>query len=252
MTRLDSFIAFVKRNFPDDRLTYQKGIATFHPENTGEAAAIIRMANESGQELFVTGFGNHIDPIGSKFEQLVTLRSDRLNKLINVVPEDFYVDVGAGYPLRELNLELIEQGLFLPHADLPYVGSIAGAIAVGMTAQRQNKEIPLSKFLIRAEIANPLGDILRPGSACFKSVSGLDIVKIYSSSWGLLGMIVSVTLRILPLSLKADFEELVLKAVDLKKFCNLYLHPASSISANYSHQIKRNFDPNNIFPLIAS
>jgi len=251
VSRLDAFIAEVKKRFPDDRLTYQKGVATFHPENGAEAAALFRMANQTGQQLFITGFGNQIDPVGEKFADLMTLRSDRLNTLLRVAADDFYIEVGAGYPLRELNQELSEYGLFLPHSDLPYVGSIAGAIAVGLSAQRGTQLLPLSRYLIMAEIATATGDLIKPGSACFKSVSGFDIVKIYFSSWGMLGMIMTVTLRVLPLSVKAEYSDLVQNAVDYRKFCQLYLNPGGHLSARFSLKIKSRFDPNNILPLIA-
>ena len=251
MSKLDAFIADVKQSFPDDRLTYQKGIATFHPENGAEAAALFRMANQARQQLFITGFGNQIDPVGEKFADLMTLRSDRLNTLLKVAAGDFYIEVGAGYPLRELNQELSEYGLFLPHSDLPYVGSIAGAIAVGLTAQRGTQPLPLSRYLIMAEIATPTGDLIKPGSACFKSVSGFDIVKIYFSSWGMLGMIVTVTLRVLPFSIKDEYNTLVQNAIDYRKFYQLYQEPEENISARYSLRIKSKFDPKNILPLIA-
>ena len=187
MNDLKEFIKIILSEFPEDRLTYQKGLATFHPESGPEAAHLFALANKCRQELFITGFGNQIDPEGARFEKLMTVRTDRLNSMHKIVPEDFYIIVGSGFPLREINRELKEYELFLPHSDLPYVGSVGGALAIGLAAQHDKHSLPLSRYFIMAEIAAPDGNIIRPGSACFKSVSGYDIVKIFSASWGLLG-----------------------------------------------------------------
>ena len=52
------------------------------------------------------------------------------------------------------------------------------ALAAGLSARHLDHTLPISRYLIMAEIAVPEGKVIKPGSACFKSVSGLDIVKI--------------------------------------------------------------------------
>ncbi len=248
--RLDKFIDNIKSEFPDDRLTWQKGVPTFHPENGSEAAGIFKLARSENQQLFVGGFGNNIVPVGRKFENMVVVKSDRLNNIFRVVADDFYVTVGAGYPLRELNKALSEYQLFLPHGDLPYVGSVGGALAVGLSADRDGHDSPLSRYLIKGEIALPDGKIITPGSACFKSVAGFDIVKIFSPSWGILGMIVNVTLRVLPVTARHEFDGLMQKGIDYSRFADLYFNPGDSQEAIYSKKIKDKFDPDHILPLI--
>jgi len=247
---MQQFIKTVRQEFPDDRLTYQKGVPTFHPESVDEAAGIFTIANKYKQRLFITGFGNNITPVGEKFEKVLAVKSDRLNRLLKVVPEDFYIQVGAGYPLQELNSHLKEYGLFLPHADLPYVGSIGGALAVGISVTRDKHSLPISRYFIKAEIAIPDGTVIKPGSVCFKSVSGFDIVKIFSPSWGLLGMIAAATFRVMPLTAATEYNDLILNQVDYKRFADTYLNPGDNQSAIYSIKIKNKFDPNNILPLI--
>ena len=98
------------------------------------------------------------------------VKSDRLNSLIETVAGDYYVVVGAGYPLKELNSALEKDNFFLPHANLPYVGSVGGALAVGLSAEMHEHNVPLSRYFLKAEIVTPEGEIITPGSICFKSV----------------------------------------------------------------------------------
>jgi FAD/FMN-containing dehydrogenase len=250
---MKGLIDIIKGEFPDDRITWQRGVPTFHPEDIGEAARIFKLANEYNQKLYITGFGNNIVPAGDLFKDIVAVKSDRMNQLIEVAAGDFYVEVGAGYPLRELNKNLEEYSLFLPHADLPYVGSVGGALAVGLTLKRTNDPhpVPINRFFIMGKIAVPEGEVINPGSACFKSVSGLDIVKIFSPSWGQLGMIGTATFRLTPTTARDEYIRPIQEAVKYESFTELYKNPGGNQSAIYSLKIKKKFDSNEILPLIS-
>jgi len=250
MSTLNAFIAATKAEFPDDRLTFQKSIATFHPASTDEAARLFRLANKHRQPLYITGFGNNIDPLGEPFTQMVTVRTDRLNDLIDIQPEDFYVRVGAGYPLKELNADLEPHGLFCPLADLPYVGSVGGAVAINLSGQLGGHALPIKRYLIRAEVVMPEGEVVTPGSVCFKSVSGYDAVKLFAPSWGLLGLVVSATLRVLPLSARHEYVGLTMNAVDRENFLAGLDEHNTDTDAVYSRKIKQKLDPNGVLPII--
>ncbi|MFH2036470.1 MAG: FAD-binding protein [Candidatus Zixiibacteriota bacterium] len=252
MKELKIFISVIESEFPKDRLTWQKGVATFHPETTDEAARLFKLANLHKQKLYVTGFGNNIVPVGERFEKLIAVKSDRLNHLYKIVSGDLYIEVGAGYPIREINLHLEKEGLFLPHGELPYVGSVGGALATGLSMTRNDDPhpVPLSRFFLKGAIATPDGETITPGSTCFKSVSGFDIVKIFSPSWGLLGMIATAFLRVLPVSAKEEWRNLVQQEIDYESFSGQYKNPEGNQSAVYSIKIKNKFDPNEILPLI--
>ncbi|HHI02235.1 MAG: hypothetical protein DRP51_05540 [Candidatus Zixiibacteriota bacterium] len=243
------FIEIIRSQFPEDRLTWQKGIPTFHPETASEAGSLFEKANSFGQKLYINGFGNIIEPDKKRFENTLVVKSDRLNRLLKTVADDYYVVVGAGYPLKELNSALEKDNLFLPHANLPYVGSVGGALAVGLTADYSGVDLPISKYFIQAEIVDPQGKMIKPGSACFKSVSGLDIVKIYSPSWGILGMIISATFRVMPISELPEYENIRMHSIDYDKFVATYKNPGDNNSALYSIKIKKKFDPNDILPI---
>lgn len=250
MSKLNQFLQIIRTEFDDDRLTYQKAIPTFHPESSEEAARLFKLANEQKQPLFITGFGNNIDPQGEKFNNILSIRTDRLNHVVEVQPDDYYITVGAGYPLREVNKRLKEVGLWLPHGNLPYVGSCAGAIACDLTADYQGHDLPLKKYFIKAEIVTPNGELITPGSTCFKSVSGFDIVKIFAGSWGLLGLIVSATFRVMPESGAADYGAIKQKAHDRNHLIKALDHKNSETDAVYTQKIKTKFDPNSILPLL--
>ncbi|UCE23255.1 MAG: FAD-binding oxidoreductase [Candidatus Zixiibacteriota bacterium] len=250
MTQLNQFLSVIKSEFPEDRLTYQKAVPTFHPETAEDAARLFQLANRHKQPIFITGFGNNIDPQGKPFTEMVSVRTDRLNKLIEIAPEDFYVTTGSGYPLKEINVHLEDEKLWLPHSSLPYVGSVGGAIAAGLSASFDNHDFPLRKYFIKATVVTPEGEIIEPGSVCFKSVSGYEIVKIFSGSWGLLGFIVSASFRVMPLSAETEYDRMLQKPLEREALLKALDETNDAVDAVYSRKIKARFDPARVLPVV--
>jgi FAD/FMN-containing dehydrogenase len=250
MVTLEQFIKVVLSEFPEDRLTYQKGIPTFHPETAEDASHFLKLVNQHKRTTFVTGFGNNIDPVGTPFSEMITILTDRLNDLLEVEAGDFYVTTGSGYPLKEINLRIRDEGLFLPHSSLPYVGSVGGALAVNLSADLDGRDMPLKRYFVKARIVTPEGEIITPGSVCFKSVSGYDIVKLFAGSWGLLGLIVSASFRVLPITAIHEYQSLKLKPIDRANFLMGLDVSNQETDAVYSRKIKAKFDPNGVLPMV--
>ncbi len=248
-TTVARFLDSVASLFPDDRLTYQKGIPTFHPESASEAGLFISQANDFGQKLFITGFGNNIDPVGDRFARIVSIRNDRLNAIISCEEQALRVEVGSGFPLRELNIKLRGTATFNPMAALPYVGSVGGAIAVGLSADRSVRSttsapVSISRFLLGLTVVTPTGEIRTIGTSDNKSSSQEDFARAYSPSWGLLGFIVSATLRLLPDSAHSEWRGLKQRGIDQEQFL-ANLRDENS----YLGKVRAKFDSRELFPI---
>lgn len=250
MPTLPQFLKIISSEFPEDRVTWQKNVPTFHPESAEDAAKLLKLANKHKQYIFITGFGNNIDPIGEPFESMLSIRTDRLNDLLELNAPDFYVKVGSGYPLRELDDELKAVNLFMPHSRLPYVGSVGGSIAVNLNAELDGHDLPLRRYFIWAEVVTPEGDIIKPGSLCFKSVSGYDLVKLFAGSWGLLGLIVTAAFRVLPITAENEYRTLKQKGIDRNKLIDSLKESNPATDAFYSRKIKDKFDPVGVLPIV--
>lgn len=261
-TTIKDFLADLPDHFPEDRLTYQKGYPTFHPESAAEAATVIRLAGEAGQKLFITGYGNNIDPVGEIFEELLTIRDDRLNDLLEIDEKALAITAGSGFPLREINAKLAKHDLFFPLSNLPYVGSVGGAIAVGLGASLDPKhwqkklvagkkhpaEIYISRFILRLEIALPTGQVRSFGVGSDKVLSGENFARIFSPSWGLYGFIASAKLRVLPQSAQEEYRSLTQKPISQAEF--LETLACGPQAPSYAAEVRAKFDPQSLFPII--
>ncbi len=207
----------IREAYPEG-ITWQKTIPTFHPESAEEAADIFRRSGKYGQKIFISGFGNNIDPVGDRFADWMVIKSDRLNDIKNIVPPDFYITVGAGYPLKEINQVIDEKNLWFPFSRSNYPGSCGGALAVGLAGNDGDHTVPLSRYLLSVTAVLPDGSIVSPGAKTFKSVSGYDISRIFFNSWGTVGLVTELTFRVLPLSKLDQSPHLALLGPDKKAF----------------------------------
>ena len=229
-------------------LTWQKSIATFHPESAEETTDVFCRAAACDQKLFISGFGNNINPEGKSYAHSLVVKSDRLNCVHDINPGDFYITVGAGYPLKEINHILKKDNLYFPFSDTNYPGSCGGALASGLTAGNGSHTVPLHRFLLSVMAVLPDGTIVRPGAVTFKSVSGYDIARLFFNSWGTLGMVVRLSFRLFPVSHRAQTPRLILIGSDRSAFAAAMT--GDSPLAQVSRAIKKEFDPQNILPLV--
>lgn len=229
-------------------LTWQKSVPTFHVESADEAADIFKRVADHKDQVYISGFGNNIDPIGDKFEKLLVLKTDRLNHIIEVNRDDFFITVGAGYPLIEINHTLKEEKLWFPFGDTLYPGSFGGALASGLTAFDGAHDLPLMRSLLEVEAVLPDGSIVRPGAKTFKSVSGYDISRLFFNSWGVLGMVTHLSFRVLPLRKKDENYHLVLKPADYDRFKKDV--KSDTPLGNMCRKVKSEYDPANLLPIL--
>ncbi|MFH1700570.1 MAG: FAD-binding oxidoreductase [Candidatus Zixiibacteriota bacterium] len=237
----------ISDDYPDG-LTWQKTIATFHPESPEQVADIFHRANEVKQPVFISGFGNNINPVGDKFAEFLVIKSDRLNDIIEINAADFYLTVGSGYPLKEINKELAEKNLWFPFADTHYPGSFGGALAAGLAADDGAQTIPFSKSLLSLTAVLADGTIVRPGARACKSVSGYDISRVFYNSWGTMGYIFEMSFRVLPILQKDNHPHLSIFHPNYGDFKRKFA--SNTPPGRECRALKDEFDPLNTLPII--
>ena len=116
-------------------------------------------------------------------------------------PTELVVTVRAGTPLAELDESLAKRGQMLAAEcpDFPGGSTIGGALALGWSGSRQPWSGALRDFVLGCRMVNGLGESLRFGGQVMKNVAGFDISRLLSGSQGRLGVILDVSLKLLPL-----------------------------------------------------
>lgn len=116
-------------------------------------------------------------------------------------PEELVITVRAGTSLAELKETVASQGQMWA-CDPPEFdgrGTVGGAIASGLCGPGRPWYGSLRDSLLGVELINGFGEPLRFGGKVIKNVAGFDVSRILAGSQGTLGIILSASLKLIPL-----------------------------------------------------
>lgn len=116
--------------------------------------------------------------------------------IISYEPDELMISLLAGSTMAEINvaLQTAHQRILIPE-----IGTIGGAIATRRNGLRGIQHQTLPNNVLRCSVIAADGSMYQSGGQVVKNVSGFDLVKLLVGSWGLLGLIVEVTMRTEPI-----------------------------------------------------
>ncbi len=145
---------------------------------------------------------------GSKFcwgqsirtESLTLLQLTKLNHLVDHAVGDLTVTVQAGMKFAELQSKLTQAGQCLA-IDPGYSdqATIGGIIATGDSGALRHRYNSVRDMVLGIEFIRADGAIAKAGGRVVKNVAGYDLMKLMTGSYGSLGILTQVTLRLYPL-----------------------------------------------------
>ncbi|MFZ4654674.1 MAG: glycolate oxidase subunit GlcE [Methylococcaceae bacterium] len=171
----------------------------------------IREAEAGGGTLGIQGHGSRSFLCPSTAPILSTRH---YQGVVTYEPEELFITVRAGTPLPELEDILDSKGQYLAFEPLRFGagGTVGGMVAAGLSGPRRMRSGPIRDYILGIRILDGLGRELRFGGTVIKNVAGYDVSRLFAGSWGRLGLILDVTLKVLPkprssLTLVVDIEQ---------------------------------------------
>ena len=129
--------------------------------------------------------------------------------VVSYEPTELVVTARCGTLLSDLEKTLSEQGQFLAF-EPPAFGpgaTLGGCVAAGLSGPRRSSAGSVRDAMLGAKIVDGRGQLLAFGGQVMKNVAGYDVSRLLAGSLGTLGVIVEVSLKLLP----RPPEELTLK-----------------------------------------
>lgn len=129
-----------------------------------------------------------------------------LSGIVSYEPSELVVTVRAGTPLAELEAALAAQGQCLAFEPPHFAGSegdvatVGGMVAAGWSGPARASVGAVRDFVLGIEIINGKAELLRFGGTVMKNVAGYDVSRLMAGSWGTLGLITEVSLKVLPVA----------------------------------------------------
>jgi glycolate oxidase FAD binding subunit len=115
-------------------------------------------------------------------------------------PSELVVTVRAGTPLAELESLLAGQGQCLPFEPPHFAGgaTVGGMVATALAGPARASAGGVRDYVLGLSMINGRGELLSFGGQVMKNVAGYDVSRLVTGSLGTLGVIVELSLKVLP------------------------------------------------------
>ncbi len=168
----------------------------FSPVNANEAAEAIQAWVAAGQAIRVMGAGTKSQALPATPAILSTAA---LSGIKTLALDDLYVTVGAGMSLAQLQAELAAHQMWVPLASPWAQATVGGIVASGFNGPLRLRYGGIRDNVLSSTVALPNGRVIRAGRPVVKNVAGYDLPRLFAGSYGTLGLLADVTLKLSPL-----------------------------------------------------
>jgi glycolate oxidase FAD binding subunit len=125
-----------------------------------------------------------------------------LSGVVAYEPTELVITALAGTPLAEIEAQLAERGQCLPF-EPPHFGpgaTLGGMVAAGLSGPARASVGAVRDYMLGVQLLNGRGELLTYGGQVMKNVAGYDVSRLMAGSWGTLGLLVEVSLKVLPVA----------------------------------------------------
>src|SRR5918992_1322390 len=169
------------------------------PASVADAAEVMRIAAEQGLSVIPRGAGTRLRWGHPPASCDLLIDTGGLDRVIEHAAGDLVVKVEAGLTMDRLAEVLAGQGQRLA-IDAPIAGStVGGTLATGAWGPLRLRYGTARDLLIGVTIVRADGGLAKAGGTVVKNVAGYDLGKLFTGSYGTLGLIVEAAFRLHPL-----------------------------------------------------
>lgn len=177
--------------------------------STDDVVAVVRWANEHGVPVVPRGRGSGVVGSGLPTRGGVLLDLAGMDEIGTVDTENQLVTVGAGVLGSDLENHLAAFGLTTGHYPQSlYLASVGGWVTMRGSGTFSSLHGNIEERLADLQVVLPTGEVLDTRSIP-RASEGPDLKQLFIGSEGTLGVITSVTLRLVPLPAARRFDALL-------------------------------------------
>ena len=173
------------------------------PSSAKEAAEAMRTAGTEGRRLRARGGGTKLSWGGPAEPPEIDLSTERLDEVVEHNEGDLTTVLQAGVPLARAQEALAgaDQMIALdPPLGEGGKAAIGGVVGTGDSGTLRQRYGAARDLILGVTVVLSDGTIAKAGDRVIKNVAGYDLAKLFSGSFGTLGLIVEVVMRLHPRS----------------------------------------------------
>ncbi|HYR78108.1 MAG TPA: FAD-linked oxidase C-terminal domain-containing protein [Pyrinomonadaceae bacterium] len=168
---------------------------------TGEQAAeVMKISAREGLTVVPMGSGGWLQAGNPMSRADLILSTRRMKTVIRHEPADLVATAEAGLTLAEFQKHLSQAGQWLP-LDPPDDGrvTLGGIVATGLGGAHSFGFGTPRSYVIGMRVVLADGRVVKAGGNVVKNVAGYDLCKLFTGSYGALGLITEITFKLRPL-----------------------------------------------------
>lgn len=178
---------------------------TLKPETPAQLLDAIAWANSDRKPLELVGMGTKRG-LGRPSQTAHVLDLSAFTGISLHEPEELVLSAGAATPMAEIEaaLEAAGQELAFEPPDFsallraPGMGTLGGVLAANLAGPRRVKQGAARDHFLGFQAVSGRGQAFKSGGRVVKNVTGYDLCKLMAGSWGTLGAMHGVTVKVLP------------------------------------------------------
>lgn len=185
--------------------TNTNGVSCVSPGSLRELSDVMKAAFHKKSPVVPAGAGTWVN-VGNRMSSVdLVVDLQRLKEIINHEPADLIATAEAGVTLNDFNAELARNGQWLP-LDPPNDGTatLGGIVATGLAGAQKLGYGPPRRYVIGMKVVLADGRVIKVGGKVVKNVAGYDLCKLFTGSYGTLGVIAELTFKLRPLPAKSN------------------------------------------------
>lgn len=170
------------------------------PHSIDEAARAVKIIAQERASVVIRGAGTKSHRPPALRDVDAVLDTSEMRGILDHKPGDLTARVAAGTPLTELQFALRKHEQFFP-CDPPFAAeaTLGGTLASNANGALRQRYGALRDNVLGMRVALSDGLVAFSGAHVVKSVAGYDVHKAFIGSYGTLGVIGEVVLKIAPL-----------------------------------------------------
>ncbi|GAA2568302.1 FAD-binding oxidoreductase [Microbacterium binotii] len=174
-----------------------RALAVVHAERIEDVQAVLRIAHATGTPVVPRGAGTGLAGGANAGDGRIALSLARMNRILEIRPDDLLAVVEPGIVNADLNAELARHGLWwAPDPASRAISTVGGNIATGAGGLLCAKYGVVRDAVLGVDVVLADGELVRLGHRSVKGVTGLDLTSLMIGSEGTLGVVVGATLKL--------------------------------------------------------
>jgi len=171
-----------------------------YPSTQEQLAAVMAAAYRNQWRVLPCGNSSKLTWGGLAKGVDIVVSTTRINRLIEHAIGDLTITVEAGMKFSHLQAILAKSRQFLAlDPTNPETATIGGIVATGDTSSLRQRYGSVRDQLLGITFVRADGQIAKAGGRVVKNVAGYDLMKLFTGSYGTLGIISQVTFRVYPI-----------------------------------------------------